>query len=128
MMSRLLLMLMVLSVSSLAVAEGNRKARIIEYGDGYKRLEFVESAAEASARGTDDPAPPTAAQRAVTPRTRTAIGGKAEKRQGYRASGVAAQGADKPRPPVRAAEGVELIVGGASKDGVAQKTTVPVIR
>ena len=117
-------------VSTVSDAQELRKARIVEYDNGDRALEWVEGP-EAGGSGRS-----RAEQRSrVEPRTSAQPVSKGDGSYSARGQGASGGGSglavapDAETEAVRArpGTGVELIVGGQGKDGIAKKATVPVL-
>lgn len=116
-----------------AAAQGPRKAVIIDYADGSRGLQWAkdQDGAGGGEFSAPSPAPPP-----VTPRSHGAPVGKGGGYGGSGGGGAAVGatggsgrgGGDEGPPAVKPGEGVELIVGGQGKDGIAKKTRVPVVK
>ncbi len=119
------LALMVLPVAT-AMAQDLRKARIIDYDNGDRRLEWAEPP-RPGATG----AAPAIQRPASQPRTHgvpvaagSGGGGGGAREASAGSDGGGAGGSPPGAVPGR---GVELIVGGQGKDGIAKKSKVPVL-
>lgn len=107
-----------------ARAEERVQARIIDYSDGSRGLERVETGGDAyqgrvstlNARRSGAPVGGSTASGAAA--------GGSSPAPAARGGAKSAGAAPRAVPP---GEGVEMIVGGSSQDGVAVTTTVPVI-